>query len=115
MDNSSRNSELLAEGYVRYEVLEYSPDFCERLDRASNEVPQDFPIDGSLREESFGGKGICSYIALEGGKFVVYLPPTNSNWGSKSQMVTPGFQPSQKVAEIEFNRWLEHICKDLSD
>ncbi len=105
VDRKDKDS-LLAEGYTEYKVIAYKPEDREDLDRASESVPAEHHIEGSVREKIPGGKALTD---LEDGYFLVYLPPEDLLWGSKSQMPTPGFHPSQEGAEREFRRWLTSL------
>lgn len=102
-----QKNDLIADGYTRYTVREYKPGEDPQLDSAADRSGESFSVEGSARELAQGGSMLEGYVFLEEGYFVVYLPPEDPEWGSKSQRPTPGFTPSQEVAEIEFRRWLE--------
>ena len=104
-------SDLMGKGYSPYEVAQYRCGDRPELDVAAGKVPQSFEMAGSTRETAAGGRGLTCWIALEDDSFVVYLPPEDPTWGSRSQIVTPGYRPSQKGAECEFDRWLDQFCR----
>ncbi|MDY7009354.1 MAG: hypothetical protein SVV80_01190 [Planctomycetota bacterium] len=107
--NPQDKENLLQEGYTSYKVDKYKPDEIPKLDEAVNTLPCEVDIAGSTREIAVGGRELTCWIDQEDGYFVVYLPPEDISWGSKSQIGTPGFKPSQKGAEIEFHRWSESL------
>ena len=121
--------QLRADGYERYIVAKQDPDKpWERvdqalLDRAQSLLDQaagefsdgyaEYHVDGSVRESASGGTYLYTYICMKDEGFVVYLPPEDSEFGSKSRLFPPGqcpgYRPSQEVAEMEFRRWLKSL------
>jgi len=109
--DEQQKKDLLDSGHSRYEVAPYVRGEKPGLDAALSRLPNMFEMEGSMRELTAGGRGLTCWIALEGDSLAVYLPPEDPEWGSKSQIITPGYRPSQEGAECEFHRWLEQFSK----
>lgn len=114
--------QLRASGYERYVVGDQHPDkpwedlhqaLSDRAAAALYSSYAEYYIDGSVRESALGGTYLYTYIYMEDGDFVIYLPPEDNAFGSKSRLFPPGkcpgFHPSQEVAEVEFRRWLRSL------
>ena len=95
---------LLREGWTRYEIQLYEKGKDDALDFAveHNMTPWEPTIADTVREAASGGEALTCWINLEAGHFVVYLPPEDRDWGSKSQQRPKGFAPSLASAKHEF-------------
>ncbi len=100
---------LEEEGYKAYKLSQYKRGEDPQLDKAAERVPHEFWLEGSMKEVTAGGKPLVGSIFLEEGWFIMYLPPEDLNWGSKSQAPTPGYRPSPEGAKEEFHRWLGRL------
>ena len=96
---------LMAEGYKVFRVAKYSPENDPRHKKAGEKVPDEFDLVGALHIEMETGRRLRAHVDIQDGRFVVYLPPKLP----PSAEYTPGYAPSQKVAEIEFEGWLNRL------
>ena len=110
---SQKKDDLLSQGYTVFRVQDYVPGDNVVLDSAAKNIPAEFDVIGSSREEYAGGKKLVGHITLENNIFMVYLPPKDPNYYGKSQTHINGhpigFTPSQKGAEEEFKLWLSSL------
>lgn len=108
--NKKRKQSLLDDGYKSYQVMQYTQDQNDLIDK----VPAEWAIEGSIREAAYGGrKSLSCWIDIENNWFVVYLPPEDSRAFANSQVHINGqpigFKPSPEVAKCQFHRWVGAI------
>ena len=68
---SQKKDDLLSQGYTVFRVQDYVPGDNVVLDSAAKNIPAEFDVIGSSREEYAGGKKLVGHITLENNIFMV--------------------------------------------
>jgi len=111
MDMQERESLMREEGYTAYRVGVDTED--PRHERAKEILAND-PYWSQFKLQRLHDQGNLPEVAtaFENGEFVVYLPPKTDDFGTQVPGGgLTGFAPSQKVAEVHFEEWLNELAR----